>query len=248
MAKMTTRASITITFFIFINVQVIAQPDTLHNAPRHQDRKWIRSLIAPAALFASAGLTSFHNHVFDRYDVKNFRNEHAGHFRTHLDDALVLSPIAAVYGLNLIGVKGKNRFTERTVLLIKSELLVAAIVYPLKTIVHENRPDGSNLHSFPSGHTSNAFAAAAFMAKEYRDKSVWYPIAAYAVATTVGTLRVMNDKHWMSDVLAGAGVGILSTNLVYLTHQYRWSSRIRINLAGSISNRNGAFYLSYRMP
>lgn len=169
------------------------------------------------------------NENFDKFEVKDERDEWASHFRTHADDYIQYAPIAAVYGLNLMGVKGKNDFANRTALLIKSELLMVAITFPLKKITAVPRPDTGAPTSFPSGHTAQVFAAATFMAKEYGHISRWYSIGAYTVATGVGVLRVMNNRHWVSDVLAGAGIGILSTNLVYLTHQYKWGRHKRSN-------------------
>ncbi|WP_205499679.1 phosphatase PAP2 family protein [Rufibacter psychrotolerans] len=68
--------------------------------------------------------------------------------------------------------------------------------------------DGKNT-SFPSSHTSNAFAAATAIASVYRD-SRWVPQVAYGVATLVGLSRIHDNKHWASDVLAGAAVGYLT--------------------------------------
>jgi membrane-associated phospholipid phosphatase len=62
------------------------------------------------------------------------------------------------------------------------------------------------------------------MHKEFGDKSVWYSIGAYSCAATVGILRVAKNAHWISDVIAGAGFGMLSTELVYLTHLYKWDN------------------------
>lgn len=50
---------------------------------------------------------------------------------------------------------------------------------------------------------------------EYKDASVWYGVGAYVVATGVGVLRVWNERHWATDVLAGAGIGILSARVAY---------------------------------
>jgi membrane-associated phospholipid phosphatase len=135
------------------------------------------------------------------------------------------SPIVIVYGLNWLGVKGKNDFANRTAILIKSELMLGILTFSLKRITAVPRPDTKELTSFPSGHTAQAFAAATFMAREYGHKNIWYSIGAYTVATGVGAMRVMNNRHWVSDVLVGAGIGILSTNLAYLTHQYRWGKK-----------------------
>ena len=100
---------------------------------------------------------------------------------------------------------------------------MAAMTCSLKKITAVPRPDDPMTKtSFPSGHTAQAFATATFLSKEYGHKSIWYSIAAYSMATTVGALRVMNNRHWVSDVLVGAGIGIFSTNLAYLTHQYKW--------------------------
>jgi membrane-associated phospholipid phosphatase len=138
-----------------------------------------------------------------------------------VEDYLEYVPLAVVYGLNAIGVKGKNNFGNRTAIVIKSLVLNDLIVSSLKTWVDEERPEGGS-RSFPSGHTSVAFALAQFMHHEYGDKSVWYSVGAYSCATAVGMLRVAGNAHWISDVVAGAGFGMLSTELVYLTHQYKW--------------------------
>jgi membrane-associated phospholipid phosphatase len=85
----------------------------------------------------------------------------------------------------------------------------------LKRLTRVQRPNGQSFDSFPSSHTSAAFAAAHFMHKEYGHRSVWYSVGAYSVAVATGGLRIAKDNHWSSDVVAGAGVGILSTELVY---------------------------------
>lgn len=181
------------------------------------------SAIAVPVVFTAAGLYSMtDNDLLNKIEVQEERNEWMPKYRNHVDDYLQYAPIAAVYGLNVFGIKGKNNFGNRTALLIKSELLVGVLTYSLKKITAVPRPDTGEPTSFPSGHTAQAFAAATFMAKEYGHKSIWYSIGAYTVATGIGTMRVMNNRHWISDVLVGAGVGILSTNLVYLTHQYKW--------------------------
>lgn len=165
------------------------------------------------------------NETFDREEFKEARDEVTPAFRHRADNYLQYAPIAAVYGLNLAGIKGRNDLANRTALIIKSELLVAAITFPLKKITAVPRPDTGERNSFPSGHTATAFAAATFMAKEYGQTSKWYSIGAYTVATGVGVMRMMNNRHWVTDVLAGAAVGILSTNVAYLTHRYKWGHK-----------------------
>lgn len=132
-----------------------------------------------------------------------------------IDNYLVFAPAVAVYGLNAVGIKGKNNFRDRSMLYGLSQLFMSAAVFSVKKISAETRPDGSDRLSFPSGHTASAFAAAEFMRQEYKDVSPWYGVAGYAMAVTTGYLRISNNKHWMGDVVAGAGVGIISTKLAY---------------------------------
>jgi len=203
----------------------LLQGDALTKPPILKSNRFRKAIVVPL-LFTAAGLYSLSdNDIVNKYDIQEERNEWIPKYQNHIDNYLQYAPIAAVYGLNAFGIKGKNNFGNRTALLIKSELLVGILTYSLKKITAVPRPDTGQPTSFPSGHTAQAFAAATFMAKEYGHKSVWYSIGAYTVATGVGAMRVMNNRHWVSDVLVGAGIGILSTNLVYLTHQYKWGKK-----------------------
>ena len=133
----------------------------------------------------------------------------------HLDNYTQYAPAAIVYGLNLIGVKEKHNFKDRSIIFITSQLLVGAAVTPLKHIVKETRPDGSNNLSFPSGHTATAFSNAQFMFREYKDTTFWLSISGYPLAVYTGIYRMLNNKHWVGDVVGGAGIGILSTEISY---------------------------------
>jgi hypothetical protein len=186
---------------------------------------WQRTIAAPLIL-TSVGLYSITDNEFlNREEVKEERDEYIPKFHHRADDYLQFAPIAAVYGLNAMGIKGKTDFANRTAIMIKAEIILTAITFPLKKLTAVPRPDSGQPTSFPSGHTAQAFAAATFMSKEYGHKSIWYSIGAYSVASSVGIMRVMNNRHWISDVLVGAGVGIFSTNLAYLTHQYKWGKK-----------------------
>lgn len=203
------------------SVEVIGQ-ESIANS-RIQKKEFYKSLVIPAALVGTGLLIKSDNGL--NIAIRNRRNESVPDFKTHADDYLQYFPIAAVYGLNACGVKGKNNVGNSMAMLIKSELLMLAITQPLKRWTNVVRPDGSTDNSFPSGHTAQAFVAATFLHKEFGDKSIWYSVGAYTCATTIGAMRILNNRHWLSDVLAGAGMGILSTNLVYYTHRYKWSKK-----------------------
>lgn len=87
---------------------------------------------------------------------------------------------------------------------VETAAVTAAATYLLKYTVKERRPDGSDLHSFPSGHTAVSFATAAYLQRRYG----WaYGAPAYALACYVGWGRCFSKKHYWYDVLAGAAIG-----------------------------------------
>ncbi|MBL7712015.1 MAG: phosphatase PAP2 family protein [Chitinophagaceae bacterium] len=180
-----------------------------------------QQLVAPV-LLAGAGLT-LSGHL--KYEVQDWRNRHFSSFHTKADDVLAVAPIAVVYGLDLLGVEARTDFVNRSVILAKAELLAIGSVYLLKAGTREMRPDGSDFHSFPSNHSAQAFLAATLLSTEYGRRYRWMPYAAYTMASAVGALRVLNNKHYLNDVLVGAGIGILSQKLAYWTHRYQWGAR-----------------------
>ena len=100
-----------------------------------------------------------------------------------------------------------------------------AVTYALKSTIDKERPDNSDNDSFPSGHTSMAFQGASFIHKRY---GLEYSIPAYVGATFVGYSRIQADKHDMTDVLAGAALGVASS--MYLTKSYNDQLVITTNL------------------
>jgi len=158
--------------------------------------------------------------------IKSLNAEISAEVKEHIDQKLTIDdfsqylPAASVYGLNVLGIKGKHNFKDRTIILGTSYLLLTSTVMPLKSITKVDRPDGSSNNSFPSGHTATAFAGAEFLWQEYKDVSVWYGISGYLVASGTGFFRMYNNRHWLTDVAAGAGIGIVSTKLAYLLHPY----------------------------
>jgi len=179
-----------------------------------------KQLIIPAVLvgYGFIGLESDQLKGFNS-EIKEEVNEHIDE-KISIDDFSQWAPAAAVYGLNAFGVKGKNNLKDRSIILASSYLMMSASVFALKSITKVERPDGSSNNSFPSGHTATAFAGAEFMYQEYKDQSVWYGIAAYGVAAGTGVFRMYNNRHWLTDVVAGAGIGILSTKAAYWIYPY----------------------------
>ncbi|MXV51956.1 phosphatase PAP2 family protein [Pedobacter sp. HMF7647] len=176
----------------------------------------------PPAICVGYGIASLNSPSLRQVDhfVYNDMQEDHPQFQVHIDDYLQFAPAMAVYGLNIAGVKGRHATGDQTALLLISSAIMSSSVFVLKNHTNQLRPNGSNNNSFPSGHTATAFAGAEFLNQEYGDVSFWYGAAGYAMATATGVLRVYNNEHWFSNIIAGAGIGIVSTKLTYLMYPY----------------------------
>lgn len=137
------------------------------------------------------------------------------HGQFTVDDFTQFAPLAATYGLKLFGVKSRHGYADLTIIAGTAYLLTSLSVYGVKSITKVRRPDGSSRNSFPSGHTATAFAGAELLRREYWNTSPWIGVAGYAVAAGTGFLRMYNNRHWLTDVIAGAGFGILSAEAAY---------------------------------
>ena len=176
----------------------------------------IRAMAVPSFLVLyGLGIQGDQRIFVSSQDVKKFCYEHYPRFSTNADDYLVYSGPAFTAGLTAFGIKGKHKLLEQAVLFSATYLLTTVVVTELKQQSHVRRPDNSNDLSMPSGHTASAFAGATAYYLEYKDRSPWYGVPGYIAAGSVGAMRILNNKHWASDVLVGAGVGILMTRLVY---------------------------------
>ena len=137
-------------------------------------------------------------------------------FKTGIDDYTQFFGPAMVVGLKLGGVEGRSDWGRLLASAGLSYGIMAGFVNGIKYTAKEMRPDGSTANSWPSGHTATSFVGATLLHKEYGlTRSPWYSVAGYGVATATGVMRVLNNRHWVSDVMSGAGIGILSTELGY---------------------------------
>lgn len=167
-------------------------------------------LIVPATLIG-VGIIGLESDWLkgQNYEIRDELQENIDH-RLTLDDFTQYAPAAAVYGLGLFGVRGRHDAIDKTIILGTAYALTGILVNSLKTVTKVERPDGSSRNSFPSGHTATAFIGAEILRREYWDVSPWIGAAGYAVAAGTGFFRMYNNRHWLTDVIAGAGIGILS--------------------------------------
>ncbi len=170
-----------------------------------------KQLIVPGLLIAAGVYGTIDKHIDEK--VRDQAVKWDGD--TFIDDILPAVAPASVYILNWCGVHGKHNFVDRTVIAGTAFILATGSSYLLKNTIETPRPDGDGNDAFPSMHTAVAFAGAEFLRQEFKDQSAWYGVAGYAFATATGFLRIYNNRHWLSDVLVGAGIGILSAQAAY---------------------------------
>lgn len=149
-------------------------------------------------------------------EFKNLHDSYIYEAHTHVDDYLQYSPAALMVALKAAGVDSRSSWGRMLTSDAASLVTMTLAVNGLKSATSVKRPDSSADNSFPSGHTATAFMCATMLHKEYGARSYWYSLAGYSAATATGVMRVVNDRHWISDVLVGAGIGILSTEVGYL--------------------------------
>ncbi len=146
---------------------------------------------------------------------RNLRNSYMPEFNRHVDDYLQFSPLAVMLAMKAAGVESRSSWSRMIVSDAASAAIMAGVVNVLKNTTDVTRPDGSNNQSFPSGHTATAFMLATMLNKEYGHISPWIGVGAYSAASATGLMRMANNKHWLSDVLTGAGIGIMATEAGY---------------------------------
>ena len=178
-----------------------------------QDQTWVG-----IPVFAAGWIIKGEKEAFrQNYENKNTKIRLIKYdFHTEIDNYTQFAGIGLTVGLKLAGVEGRSSWPRLAASSLASYAVMAAFVNGIKYTASELRPDGSTHNSWPSGHTATAFVGATILHKEYGlTRSPWYSIAGYSVATATGVMRVLNNRHWISDVLSGAGIGILSTELAY---------------------------------
>lgn len=151
---------------------------------------------------------------FFNIEIKDEVSEHIDD-KISIDDFSQYAPLATALSLDAIGIKGKHNFKDKAIIAITAHLIMGVVVTTIKQTAQVKRPDNSSFTSFPSGHTATAFVGAELLYQEYKNVSIWYGISGYVVASGTGIFRMLNNRHWLSDVVAGAGIGILSAKAAY---------------------------------
>ena len=178
---------------------------------RSEQFKWEKQ-IAPASLVGVGAICALSPWYMEKVNVpvRDWVISRTGGADYSFDDYLQYAPLAA-YAVAGLGGAGAHGAWEHLLTAATTFTLVTAFSQGFKHLINSPRPNGGT-HSFPSGHTMTVFAGAELIRLEY---GPWWGLAAYSVAGVTAFMRVWNNWHWISDVIAGAGFGIFCANAAY---------------------------------
>lgn len=158
---------------------------------------------------------------------------------------LQFTPIVFDLGAEYLGIQPNHNLVDRCVANVVGYAAMFGITQGLKHLVQEQRPDGSNYHSFPSGHTAAAFTGAELVCQDYG----WgWGALFYAGGVAVAYGRVQHQRHWWWDTAAGAGIGFLSAwigrwtaDALDLGSKFGAKKESNLSVAPSIDPLTGAY-------
>lgn len=170
----------------------------------------INASYAALPLFTQAVMYKIHD-----VNYRDMRNEFLFNFDYEYDTYIQVLPLGLTYALKSFGFQSRSSWSELITANILTLGIGTGIVHTIKGNIKELRPDGSAYNSFPSGHTTLAFMCASILSKEYKEKYPYLSILGYTTAAVTGLSRITNNRHWIQDIYAGAGIGILATEFSY---------------------------------
>ena len=177
----------------------------------YRSDRFIERTLLPLGLLSTSIL--YNDNYLDKRIIKL-----GGITQPALQSANILqySPAGIMLLLKAAGVKGRSDWPRMITADGAAVAIQAGITNALKYTLRRERPDGRANNSYPSGHTATAFMCAHMLHKEYGETmSPWISVGGYGIAATTGIFRVIANRHWCSDVMAGAAVGLFSTEVAY---------------------------------
>lgn len=207
-----------------------------------------QQVILPASLIGTGAVALVPGFVRNgsRHVTNKVIDMRGNNRRVEFEDYVQYLPVASSLMLGCTGVDARHNFRDRALIVATSYAVLAILTNVPKACINEKRPGFSSHNSFPSGHTATAFMGAELVRMEYGG---WYGAGAYVVAAGVGFMRMYNSRHWLHDVVAGAGVGILSARIgewsCLLWHEFLWKDKKKncdVVLTPVIGSAHGGYY------
>jgi membrane-associated phospholipid phosphatase len=216
---------LTVLFLNFYSLPLFAQGSANISKPafdtlnKNENREYYLkppALIIPATFIIYGGLKPVINDI-SKLDnrIMSHMQERYPDFRGNAADYLMWVPSASVYAMDAFKVKTAHNFKQHLILDAGSILITGGIGLGMRIISSNIKGFDSGNTGFPSGHTANAFRGAEILHQELKQNNKLLSYSGYVAATAVGVLRIYGKEHYLSQVVAGAGLGILSTKITY---------------------------------
>lgn len=174
------------------------------------------ALIIPGTFLLYGGLKPFISGISELdNDIKNHVQQNHSGFHTKAADYIMWAPSASLYVMDALKVKTIHNFREHLIIDAGSIIIAGGIGYGMRIITRNIKVYNTDGTKFPSGHTTNAFRGAEILHQELKGRNQLLSYSGYLVAIGTGILRIYDKDHLFSEVIAGAGLGILSTKLTY---------------------------------
>ncbi|MCQ2187951.1 MAG: phosphatase PAP2 family protein [Bacteroidales bacterium] len=177
-------------------------------------KKAVLALLAALLCLGAAAQTGAREGSFD-YDMRSLRNALDPQFSYDYGNWIQYFSGAAVWGLKACGVPSRYDWGQMAVAHAGGAVASLILDHGPKWVIDRMRPDGSRANSFPSGHTTTAFLTATWLQKEYGDSLPWLCGIGYGMATLTAQQRILRNKHWTTDTMAGAVLGVAAAELGY---------------------------------
>lgn len=201
--------------FLLLSVLCVRQGNCQQNISLSKnDKTFLERNLIPLSLIGIGSIISTSR--FEKDFQREVRNLVGNDFTTQIDNYTRYVPIAQMAIADVVGVNSKNHWFDQAKNWTIAWYVTDFITFKLKKWVRKPRPDNYDRFSFPSGHTSFAFMNAEVLYNEFKDSSPLLAHSGYIFASGTGALRIMNNAHFLSDVMVSAGLGMLITKLVYL--------------------------------
>lgn len=214
---------LTVLFLSFYSISTFAQDSADVSSPafdsiHSNQQQYLKApaVIIPATFITYGGLRPVINDI-SKLDNRIMSHVHEKYpaFHSNAADYLMWAPSASVYAMDVLNVKTAHNFKQHLLLDAGSLAVTGALGFGMRILTRNIKSFNTDSTQFPSGHTANAFRGAEIFHQELKQKNNLLSYSGYVVATAVGVLRIYQKRHYFSQVVAGAGLGMLSTKLTY---------------------------------
>lgn len=217
---------------IFLSINFVYAQDSLAKF-RFEKPFNLKKIVVPAGLIGGGAIIKMP--LIENNLQKNTKKIFGGNFHTRVDDYTQYLPLVGIFSGHFLGLKSEHTYKQIATNIVISSLITGGIVTFSKNEFSSMRPDNSARNSFPSGHSALSFNLATIQFLEYKNSNIWYAGSGFLIATATACMRVANNRHWVGDILAGAGTGMAIAIIINY-----WNPLINLNLLKKVFSKKSS--------